>query len=803
MIFELVKDICNDLDVKSLCHKILQNVSILTNADRCSLFLVKGEKEDRYFISTLFDVSSDSTIEQMEKREEIRVNWGTGIVGYAASSGQPVLISDCYSDDRFSDLVDRRTGYHTRNMMCAPIHDINGEVMGVAQVINKKPRSTDDDQEPNFTNNDMDVFTSYLKFCGIGLRNAQLFERSQLENKRNQVLLDLARMVFEEQSTLEHIVYRIMVHIQSLLGVERCQILLIAEDSEYSDDDGKTFSRIFDLEAGDLDGDETDNDGRESPFEGRFPINVGITGFVATTGNTVNIPDAYSDHKFDQHVDDNSVTGFKHKSILCMPIRNSSSKIIGVSQLVNKLNGNPFTTNDENLFEVRTRKSYNLIITILSFQAFLIFCGMGIHNVKMYEEVVRSMAKQRVTFEILSYHATAPFQEAQSLAKAVIPSTQALRLADFAFSDFSLDEDILVKATLRMFLDLDLIERFHMDYGTLCRWLLSVKKNYRPVTYHNWRHAFNVAQMMFSIIVSTNLASILGEIETLALLVACLCHDLDHRGTNNSFQVKTSSPLAQLYSTSVMERHHFDQCLMILNSQGNQILGSLSPDEYRKVIHVLEEAILATDLAVYFDNRSLFMQLVSSGDTEILFGINEDGSMSDDTSSRSLLRGMLMTACDIAAITKPWEVQRIVAQLVASEFFQQGDIEKSELNIQPVDMMDREKKDELPKMQVSFIDSICLPIYDSFAKLFPQTNPLLKGVLSNKQNWIKLGKEQEKLKEWAEQESQKLVSTTDKKNEDQPQYRKKSTSSSGSDHSSIHQRSDSGESRGLGGNHNE
>ena len=351
-----MKDICNDLDVKSLCHKILQNVSILTNADRCSLFLVKGEKNDakRYFVSTLFDVSSDSTIEQMEKREEIRVDWGTGIVGYAASSGSPVHISDCYSDDRFSDLVDRRTGYRTRNMLCAPIHDISGEVMGVAQVINKKPRSKDDDPEPNFTNNDMEVFTSYLKFCGIGLRNAQLFERSQLENKRNQVLLDLARMVFEEQSTLEHIVYRIMVHIQSLLCVERCQILLIAEDSEYSDEGGKTFSRIFDLEAADLNVEENDDHGgRESPFEGRFPINVGITGYVATTGHTVNIPDAYVDPKFDQHVDDNSMSGFKHKSILCMPIKNSSSKIIGVSQLVNKLNGCPFSKNDENLFEVR------------------------------------------------------------------------------------------------------------------------------------------------------------------------------------------------------------------------------------------------------------------------------------------------------------------------------------------------------------------------------------------------------------------------------------------------------------------
>lgn len=61
----------------------------------------------------------------------------------------------------------------------------------------------------------------------------------------------------------------------------------------------------------------------------------------------------------------------------------------------------------------------------------------------------------------------------------MIPSTQAMKLGDLAFSDFSLDEDTMVKACLRMFLDLDLIERFHMDYGIVCRWLLSVRKNYR------------------------------------------------------------------------------------------------------------------------------------------------------------------------------------------------------------------------------------------------------------------------------------------------------------------------------------
>ena len=42
LMYELVMDVCNDLDITSLCHKILKNVGLLMNADRCSLFLVTG-----------------------------------------------------------------------------------------------------------------------------------------------------------------------------------------------------------------------------------------------------------------------------------------------------------------------------------------------------------------------------------------------------------------------------------------------------------------------------------------------------------------------------------------------------------------------------------------------------------------------------------------------------------------------------------------------------------------------------------------------------------------------------------------
>lgn len=131
--------------------------------------------------------------------------------------------------------------------------------------------------------------------------------------------------------------------------------------------------------------------------------------------------------------------------------------------------------------------------------------------------------------------------------------------------------------------------------------------------------------------------------------------------------------MARLYSTSTMEHHHFDQCLMILNSEGNQILSNLSPEDYSRVVKVLEEAILSTDLAVYFRKRGAFLSIARDGDYNWAF-----------SDHRELLRGMLMTVCDLAAITKPWEIEKRVAELVSNEFFQQGDMERRKLNITPI-----------------------------------------------------------------------------------------------------------------------
>ncbi|MGE5327643.1 MAG: adenylate/guanylate cyclase domain-containing protein, partial [Deltaproteobacteria bacterium] len=80
----------------------------------------------------------------------------------------------------------------------------------------------------------------------------------------------------------------------------------------------------------------------------RVPRGMGIAGHVAKTGETVNIPDAYEDPRFNPEVDRR--TGYKTRTILCMPLKNDKNEIVGVMQVLNKAGG-IFTQEDEELLD--------------------------------------------------------------------------------------------------------------------------------------------------------------------------------------------------------------------------------------------------------------------------------------------------------------------------------------------------------------------------------------------------------------------------------------------------------------------
>jgi hypothetical protein len=66
---------------------------------------------------------------------------------------------------------------------------------------------------------------------------------------------------------------------------------------------------------------------------------------------------------------------------------------------------------------------------------------------------------------------------------------------------------------LRIFLDFGLVHSFQIPYRVLCRWVLSVKKNYRPVKYHNWRHALNVCQTMCTVLRTGKMDRFMDDLE--------------------------------------------------------------------------------------------------------------------------------------------------------------------------------------------------------------------------------------------------------------------------------------------------
>lgn len=109
LLMELIREISNELDVQRLSHKILVNIGILTNADRCSLFLVEGSKEKRILVSKLFDVTSEASLESTLRKNNdhvYTVPFGVGIAGYSAQTGEIVNIKNAYEVSEYSGNID-------------------------------------------------------------------------------------------------------------------------------------------------------------------------------------------------------------------------------------------------------------------------------------------------------------------------------------------------------------------------------------------------------------------------------------------------------------------------------------------------------------------------------------------------------------------------------------------------------------------------------------------------------------------------------------------------------------------------
>ncbi|ORY48560.1 hypothetical protein BCR33DRAFT_714320 [Rhizoclosmatium globosum] len=190
------------------------------------------------------------------------------------------------------------------------------KLVGAVEVINKKGVGDAKQRVSPYFNAEDDVWT--ILSGGTGLGGGVGGSASGTPGKKKddiKMLMNTASFMSSDLD-LNGLVRVVMQTAQELLSAERCALFIV--------------------------------DHKKKELWSSIPMSKGIAGYVATTGEVLNIPNAYQDPRFNRAVD--VKTGFYTRNILCIPMKNSKNEVIGVAQLINKM-PEPliFTSEDEGL----------------------------------------------------------------------------------------------------------------------------------------------------------------------------------------------------------------------------------------------------------------------------------------------------------------------------------------------------------------------------------------------------------------------------------------------------------------------
>uniref|UniRef100_A0AAR2LDY7 Phosphodiesterase n=1 Tax=Pygocentrus nattereri TaxID=42514 RepID=A0AAR2LDY7_PYGNA len=743
IIFDLIKELQTEEAMEKSMHKVLQRICLLVNADRCSYFVVRARNGIPELATCLFDVTPTSKYETnlVNPLAEIVFPTDVGIVGLLATSKKGVNVPDV---KQFSDFVDKQTGYTTKNLLAAPI--LSGkDPLGVVMALNKVGGT-------EFSKVDEDLFNKYLNFASVVALQHYTKYMWNVESRRSQVLLWSASKVFEELTDIERQFHKALYTVRTYLQCERYSVGLLDMTKE------KEFYDEWPVKLGDVEpykGPKTP-DGREVNFykiidyllEAKEEIKVipgppadhwalvsGLPTYVAENAFICNMMNVAADDYFAFQVAAVDETGFIIKNVLSLPIVNKKEEVVGVATFFNRKDGKPFDEQDEQITEALTQ-----------------FLGWSVLNCDTYDKLNKTEWKKEIAQEMVMYQTRASLntkekfdmdpedcdqKEMYKLLVTNIPEAKDVDLLEFHFSDFPLSEFDLIKCGIRCFFELGVVEKFKVPAEILTRWMYTVRKGYRDITYHNWRHGFNVGQTMFCLLQTGRLRKYYSDLDAFAMVAAAFCHDIDHRGTNNLYQTKSAAPLAKLHGSSILERHHLEYSKTLMAEENLNIFQNLQKRQFETVQHLHDVCIIATDLALYFKKRTMFQKIVDA--TEPMPDEKEAiAYVSNNPTRKEIIMAMMMTGCDLSAITKPWEVQSKVALMVAAEFWEQGDLERNVLQQEPIPMMDRNKSDELPKMQCGFIDFVCSFVYKEFSRFHKEITPMFDGLNNNRAHWKEL-----------------------------------------------------------------
>ncbi len=165
------QSVAAETDIDKLIKVIAEAVKEAINADRCTVFLYDKEHDELWSKVAL---GLDSS--------ELRFPAGKGLAGHTVKTGESINIKDAYNDERFNKEIDKKTGYNTKTILCMPIKNLNQEIIGAFQVLNKVGGY--------FTPEDEDLLVAIGSSAGIALENAQLFEKQKKMLEEQKIVFD-------------------------------------------------------------------------------------------------------------------------------------------------------------------------------------------------------------------------------------------------------------------------------------------------------------------------------------------------------------------------------------------------------------------------------------------------------------------------------------------------------------------------------------------------------------------------------------------------------------------------------------
>ena len=243
--------------------------------------------------------------------------------------------------------------------------------------------------------------------------------------------------------------------------------------------------------------------------------------------------------------------------------------------------------------------------------------------------------------------------------------------------------------------------------------------------FHNFKHGVGVMHVSFYLIACTDAGMCLNAIQAFALIVSALCHDIDHPGHTNAFEVNSMSDLALFYNdNAVLENHHCATASILLKRQECNILVGLTKEEFKELRSVMCSAILATDMSSHFTLLTKFREAVHSN----------GGWNPEQSSDKLLLLSILLHAADLSNPTRNWEHSRIWASLVSQEFNAQVRNEKA-LELPFLPFMETLDEEAQAKQETSFIEFIIEPMWKDVVEFLPQLQFIHDYISTNKSNW--------------------------------------------------------------------